>query len=200
MAKTRYSDNVTFLLSAAHLTNLPPDFGSEVAFIGRSNVGKSSAINIIAGIKRLARVGKTPGVTQLINVFLIDQNKRLIDLPGFGYAKVPGAIQENWHKLVNGYLEQRQSLRGLFLLMDSRHPLGENDLELLNWAVESKLPLCILLTKADKLKRAEANAVLKKVQEEVKQHSDLVTVLLFSAQERTGLNEVFKQLDRWLKT
>jgi len=189
--------NTTFLLSAPNVQDLPKDVGSEVAFIGASNVGKSSAINKIAGSKKLARVGKTPGVTQFINVFKLDDNHRLIDLPGYGFARVSKAIRENWHELVNTYLLTRESLKGLFLLIDCRHPLKEGDEELLEWCSQVNLPICVLLTKADKLKRSELNSVLQKAKHECGRYAKC-EVRFFSSVTGIGVEEVFKQLTEWL--
>lgn len=190
--------NMTFLRSAARLEQLPADEGCEVAFIGRSNAGKSSAINIIANTKNIARVGKKPGVTQLLNVFLIDPERRVIDLPGYGYAKAPPNVRAKWLRLVNHYLQKRQSLRGLFLLMDIRHPLRDLDIDLLNWAVQVFLPVSVLLTKADKLKTGAANKILQDVAKELQAYGDGITVQLFSAKTRLGLERVITQMDDWL--
>lgn len=188
--------NIKFILSAAELKQLPHDTGSEVAFIGRSNVGKSSAINAIAGMK-IARAGKTPGVTQLINVYQMDEHNRLIDLPGYGYAKVAKTISASWQRLVKSYLEKRSSLKGLFVLMDIRHPLGSLDQELLAWTKNLRLPVAVLLTKADKLTHTEAHKVLVRVAKEL-QHYNVITVQIFSAKTKLGLEEVFERLDIWL--
>lgn len=143
-----------FLKSAAQLSQLPNDNGIEIAFAGRSNAGKSTAINVLTGIKGLAKTSKTPGRTQLINLFAIDDQRRLVDLPGYGYAAVPQAVKERWQQTLSRYLQNRQCLRGLILLMDIRHPLTEFDQHIIQWATSAKLPIYILLTKADKLARA----------------------------------------------
>jgi len=187
--------HLTFLLSAAQMQHLPSDLGSEVAFIGASNVGKSSVINAIAGSKKMARVGKTPGVTQLINVFVADKHLRLVDLPGYGYAKVAKTVRENWHQLINCYLIERQSLKGLFLLTDSRHPLNLSDIQLLQWCKEANLPVCILLTKTDKLTRQETMTVLKKVTSECQEYH--CQVILLSTVTKQGLKEIFRQIVDW---
>lgn len=194
IAKHRYQ--IAFLKSAFSLHQLPPDNGIEVAFIGHSNAGKSSALNTLFG-KRLARVSKTPGRTQAINVFTLDAKRRIMDLPGYGYAKVPKEIQDNWQKTVNQYLQKRKSLRGLVLVMDIRHPLKKLDRQLLDWAAKCALPVHILLTKVDKLKRAPVLKQLKHVEKEVA-HYTKVTLQTFSALTREGEMEALLELDAWL--
>lgn len=197
MNKIKYHyREATFLLSAVSLRQLPPDNGIEVAFIGHSNAGKSSALNTIFG-KRLARVSKTPGRTQAINVFALDNKRRIIDLPGYGYAKVPKNIQSNWQKTVNQYLQKRKSLRGLILVMDIRHPLKELDRQLLEWAAKCGLPVHILLTKVDKLKRAKMLEQLKQVEKAVA-HYTKVTLQTFSALTHDGEMDALLALDAWL--
>ncbi len=145
-----------YLKSATELGHLPNDEAVEVAFIGRSNAGKSSALNTITGLKALARVSKTPGRTQAINLFTLNAKHRLVDLPGYGYAKVPLSMKEKWQANINAYLAERECLRGLVLIMDVRHPLKDSDKQLLMWAAEAELPVHVLLTKADKLSRGAA--------------------------------------------
>lgn len=186
-----------FLLSAANINQLPSDRGIEVGFIGRSNAGKSSAINVITGIHGLARVSKMPGRTQLINLFTLDNQRRLVDLPGYGYAKVPLMVKERWQKAVNGYLQTRHCLRGLILVMDVRHPLQELDQELINWATLCNLPVHILLTKADKLKKHPAKTALNHVRDALRIYNDKVTAQLFSSLTQDGLEEAQAQLDHW---
>ncbi|MGJ8685923.1 MAG: ribosome biogenesis GTP-binding protein YihA/YsxC [Spongiibacteraceae bacterium] len=190
----------SYIKSAPSLSHCPADSGSEVAFAGRSNAGKSSAINRLTENKKLAKTSKTPGRTQLINFFGLDDsgNQRLVDLPGYGYAKVPLAIKNEWQKNLDAYLQQRQSLRGLVLLMDIRHPLTEFDHMMINWAVQGDMPMRILLTKADKLKRGPASSTLLKVRKALEEHQGLITVQLFSAPKGDGLNELREQLDIWL--
>jgi len=161
--------------------------GHEVAFAGRSNVGKSSAINAIAGQARLARTSKTPGRTQQIVFFEIDSRQRLVDLPGYGYAKVPPGLQRHWEKAVRHYLEDRNSLRGLILLGDIRRGLTDLDRQLLEWCAHKNLFVHLLLTKSDKLSRSAANQALVKVQRDVR--LDTVTVQLFSALRKVGIEE-----------
>ncbi|MGO1625476.1 MAG: ribosome biogenesis GTP-binding protein YihA/YsxC [Halomonadaceae bacterium] len=189
-----------FMKSAPTLAQCPPDAGAEVAFAGRSNAGKSSAINTLTRQKALARTSRTPGRTQLINSFNLagDDALRLIDLPGYGYAKVPEAVKREWQMHLSDYLCKRQSLRGLVLLMDVRHPLTEFDQLLLGTADERDLPVHILLTKADKLKKGPANAALQKVRHQLFEWEDLVTVQLFSALKKDGLGTLSARLDDWL--
>ena len=175
-------------LCSAHVAHQwPQDMGHEVAFAGRSNVGKSSAINAIAGQARLARTSKTPGRTQQIVFFEIDSRQRLVDLPGYGYAKVPPGLQRHWEKTVRYYLEDRNSLRGLILLGDIRRGLTDLDRQLLNWCAHMNLFVHLLLTKSDKLSRSAANQALAKAQRDVR--LDTVTVQLFSALRRVGIEE-----------
>ena len=152
--------------SASAIENAPTDFGSEVAFAGRSNSGKSSAINTLTHQGKLARTSRTPGRTQLINFFSLSNHQRLVDLPGYGFAKVPLAVKKKWNQQLERYLQYRESLRGLVMLMDIRHPLTEPDRQMLGWAVAASMPIHILLTKADKLKRGPAQSTLLSVREE----------------------------------
>lgn len=190
-----------FDISVAQLDKLPADQGAEVAFAGRSNAGKSSAINCITGQKSLARTSKTPGRTQLINFFRLDEQRCLVDLPGYGYAKVAEAVKRRWQQTMEQYLSTRQSLRGLILLMDVRHPLKEIDQQLLNWCWQVGMPVHVLLTKADKFKRGAAQNVLLQVRRELAEHSPegLTSVQLFSSTKGTGLDEVYRVLDAWLE-
>jgi GTP-binding protein len=187
-----------FLTSASKLSQCPPDNGWEVAFAGRSNAGKSSAINSLTGNKKLAKTSKTPGRTQLINFFELSEEQRLVDLPGYGFAKVPLAVKREWTKQLENYLQKRESLRGLILLMDVRHPMQPFDQQMLNWALEASMPVHILLTKADKLKRGPASSALLKVRSELKPHSHLASVQLFSAMKHSGHEELIKVLNAWL--
>lgn len=188
-----------FLTSAAKLHQCPPDEGFEVAFAGRSNAGKSSAINAICDHKGLTRVSKTPGRTQLINFFALDEQRRLVDLPGYGYAKVSVNIKKAWQTNLAEYLEKRRCLRGLILLMDVRHPLKEFDLEMLEWAGHIGLPAHILLTKADKLKKGPASACHHRIKTALKEMRGDFSVQLFSALKKSGLSEVHRKLDQWLE-
>lgn len=185
-----------YLTSAVDEAGLPHDSGVEVAFIGRSNAGKSSAINTIVGLKGLARTSKTPGRTQMINYFAIDENHHLVDLPGYGYAKVPRPIQERWTENINNYLKNRKSLRGLILVMDIRHPLQESDEQLLQWALNYNVPVHALLTKADKLTRQAMIKMLRDVKEALDPLPN-VTCSAFSSQNRYGLDEIHELLEKW---
>ena len=189
-----------YLVSALRLQDAPPDTGHEVAFAGRSNAGKSSAINAITTQKSLARTSKTPGRTQLLNFFTLDEAHRLVDLPGYGYAKVPDAIQKNWGKAMETYLQQRQSLRGVFLLMDIRHPLTDFDWQMIEWCGHCNLPLHIALTKADKLSRGAAKGTLLKVKATLQREAGEaeITTQLFSSPDKLGVEEAHAVLDRWL--
>ena len=187
-----------FLISASKLSQCPPDQGWEVAFAGRSNAGKSSAINSLTGNKKLAKTSKTPGRTQLINFFTLTDHQRLVDLPGYGFAKVPLAVKREWTKQLENYLQKRQSLRGLILLMDVRRPMQPFDQQMLTWALEASMPVHILLTKADKLKRGPAGNVLLKVRSELKPYRQLASVQLFSALKHDGHKELIKVLNAWL--
>jgi GTP-binding protein len=187
-----------FLTSASRLNQCPPDEGWEVAFAGRSNAGKSSAINCLTGNSKLARTSKTPGRTQLINFFSLSSRQRLVDLPGYGYAKVPEAVKRAWGRQIEQYLQNRQSLRGLILLMDVRHPLTEFDQRIIQWGMAADMPVHILLTKADKLKKGPAKSTLLKVRGALAGHADLVSIQLFSALKKTGLEELQRVLHAWL--
>ena len=187
-----------FLTSASKVSQCPLDEGWEVAFAGRSNAGKSSAINSLTQNKKLARTSKTPGRTQLLNFFSLSDQQRLVDLPGYGFAKVPKSVKDAWIKQLEGYLQQRQSLRGLILLMDVRHPLQPFDEQMLGWAVAASMPVHILMTKADKLKKGPAKSAMLQVRAKTQQHSELVSVQLFSALKHTGHKELIAVLNAWL--
>jgi GTP-binding protein len=187
-----------FLTSASRFKQCPADLGWEVAFAGRSNAGKSSAINTLTGNPKLARTSKTPGRTQLINFFSLSEEQRLVDLPGYGFAKVPLAVKKEWTRQLEHYLQERRCLRGLILLMDARRPLLEFDRMMLDWAVAAGMPVHILLTKADKLKKGPAKSTLLQVRSELTDQADMVSVQLFSALKKTGLEELCKVLNAWL--
>jgi len=188
-----------FLTSAYELSQLPADAGWEVAFAGRSNAGKSSALNALTHQKSLARVSKTPGCTQLINFFQVTPERRLVDLPGYGYAKVPAALRRHWQQTLGRYLSKRHCLRGLILLMDIRHPLTDLDRQMLAWCEPRGLPSHVLLTKADKLKQGAARTVLRQVRQSLAQDYPHASVQLFSAFARQGLAEAHATLDAWLE-
>ncbi len=187
----------TFLTSAPDIKALPADTGIEVAFAGRSNAGKSSALNTLTRQNGLARTSKTPGRTQLINTFALAENQRLIDLPGYGFAKVPLAVKEKWQKALSEYLIKRQSLKGIVILMDIRHPLKDLDQDLIHWAVQSDLQVLLLLTKADKLSPGPRKKVLLEVTEASMAFMGDVTVQVFSSLTKLGLPELEQKLDQW---
>lgn len=184
-----------FVTSATTLAGLPPDRGREAAFVGRSNAGKSSALNALTGITGLARVSRTPGRTQAINVFNLDSERRLLDLPGYGYARVPPAVQRQWGELMQAYFASRQALAGLVVIMDSRRPLTAADRQLLDWLAPRGLPVLALLTKADKLGRGEARATEQSVARELDGRAE---VRLFSALSRQGVEEARGVIGGWL--
>jgi GTP-binding protein len=188
-----------YWLSAHKISQLPEDKGYEVAFAGRSNAGKSSAINVITGQKSLARTSKTPGRTQQIIFFKLDDSHSLVDLPGYGFAKVPLAVKLQWQKTLEIYLQKRQSLRGLILMMDVRHPLTAFDEQMLNWCSLSNMPVHILLTKADKLSRGKASASLQQVRQHLKTISGEMSVQLFSSLKRIGIEEATMRLNSWFE-
>jgi GTP-binding protein len=181
--------HVTFLLSAWQPHQFPADTGTEVAFAGRSNAGKSSALNAIVGRKDMARTSKTPGRTQLINFFSLVPGQRVADLPGYGYAKVPEQMRQHWRELLTRYVEARQSLAGLVIVMDSRRPLTDFDLQMLAWTQANGLPTHLLLTKADKLSRSDAALTLRRVRGEIEEGT---TAQLFSAVDKTGVDQARK--------
>lgn len=188
-----------FLTSANQLNQLPETEGHEVAFAGRSNAGKSSALNALTSQSTLARTSKTPGRTQLINYFEVDPQNFLVDLPGYGYAKVPERIRLHWQSVIQGYFETRKNLTGLIMMMDVRHPMTVLDEQMLRWCESQDLRVHILLTKADKLKRGPAKSALFKVEEALKEFAMPATVQLFSAIDHTiGLQDALKILNEWL--
>ena len=187
-----------FMISAAQLSGVPADQGLEIAFAGRSNAGKSSAINTLTLQKSLARTSKTPGRTQLLNFFAINEQHRFVDLPGYGYAKVPEQVKKKWYQLLENYLHDRQSLCGIILVMDVRHPLTDFDRQMIAWCEHAQKPLHILLTKADKLKFGAAKNTLLKVEKELKEVELTVSVQLFSALKRTGVDEAHAVFDDWM--
>jgi len=191
--------NASFLTSAAKLSQSPQDSGFEVAFAGRSNAGKSSAINTLCDQKVLARTSKTPGRTQLLNFFALDDERRIVDLPGYGFARVAESIKRQWQGTLADYLENRQCLQGIVLMMDCRHPLKDNDRQMLEWASHIGLPVHILLTKMDKLKKGPANNSLLAVKKSVLQISPAISVQLFSSLKKTGIDTAHAKLDEWFE-
>ena len=189
-----------FLTSVASLRGLPPDRGREVAFAGRSNAGKSSAINALTGRRRLALTSRTPGRTRLVNLFEIDEERRLVDLPGYGYARVPRSMSREWGVLVGRYLESRESLAGVVVLMDIRHPLTGLDEMLLDWCHAADLPVLAVLTKADKLARGRRATVLSEVRGRLVRFGGRACAMVFSATKRIGREELVERLDGWLES
>lgn len=183
-----------YVISAHRYNQLPADEGWEVAFAGRSNAGKSSAINALTEQKSLARTSKTPGRTQQIVIFSIDPQRRIADLPGYGYAKVPPKLKDHWRKLLVRYFEQRQSLRGVVLVMDIRHPMRPFDTQMLDWCDAAGVPCHILLTKADKLSRGAGKSVQLGVQKGL---GAGMSAQLFSASARLGRDELIAVLNGW---
>lgn len=194
---TIHLSKATFTISAPDIRKLPEDTGIEVAFAGRSNAGKSSALNTLTNQKSLARTSKTPGRTQLINVFEIADQKRLIDLPGYGFAKVPLEMKKKWQKALGEYLEKRESLKGLVILMDIRHPLKDLDMDLIEWAVDSELPVLALLTKADKLSQGKRSAEVLKVKKALSDLNGDIRVQAFSSLKRTGAEQADAIICDW---
>ncbi|PXZ06234.1 ribosome biogenesis GTP-binding protein YihA/YsxC [Gilliamella apicola] len=186
-----------FILSAPDITHLPVDTGVEIAFAGRSNAGKSSALNTLTNQKALARTSKTPGRTQLINLFEVAENCRLVDLPGYGYAQVPEAIKRKWQKSLGEYLQKRESLKGLVVLMDIRHPLKDLDQQMIEWAVSVNIPVMLLLTKADKLASGAQKKQVNMVKEAILPFQGDITVAPFSSPKRVGLEALKQKLDEW---
>jgi len=194
----RYYRQASFLISAGKANQFPLE-GREVAFAGRSNAGKSSAINTLCDNKGLCRTSKTPGRTRLVNFFEMDEDHRLVDLPGYGFAKVPVAMKNEWQKLMTQYLSEQQVLSGLIVIMDIRHPLNDYDWQMLEWCDHFQLPAHVLLTKADKIKRgAQQNSKLK-TQKLLKDAGINASVQTFSALKKTGLDELAAKLNGWLE-
>ncbi|MBL4794250.1 MAG: YihA family ribosome biogenesis GTP-binding protein [Pseudomonadales bacterium] len=189
----------TFAISAAKADQCPADTGFEVAFAGRSNAGKSSAINVLTQQKQLARTSKTPGRTQLLNFFSLDEERSLVDLPGYGYAKVAVAVKKKWQVELEKYLGDRKSLKGIILMMDVRHPMTEFDITMLEWSKHYQLPLHILLTKSDKLTRGGAQNSLLKVRKDIAEFEPLASIQLFSALKKQGLDEARSVIGEWLE-
>lgn len=196
MASIPY-EKARFLLSAPTLAQLPPDEGYEVAFVGRSNAGKSSVLNRLTQNASLARVSKTPGRTQLINLFSLDDQRRLVDLPGYGYAKVPEAIKAQWEKTLDAYFRQRICLKGLILVMDSRHPLKPFDHQMIEWALSNGFAIHLLLNKIDKLNRSEIKKTLLFVEKALEGYSEELSFQLFSAEKGEGMDTLKEILNKW---
>ncbi|OGT66403.1 MAG: YihA family ribosome biogenesis GTP-binding protein [Gammaproteobacteria bacterium RIFCSPLOWO2_02_FULL_47_50] len=195
MSKINYN-NAVFLLGAHTLAQCPPDQGVEVAFAGRSNVGKSSVLNAVTGNHRLARTSKTPGRTQQLNFFAVGAGQRLVDLPGYGYARVPEKIKLHWANVMQVYFETRASLMGLMLIMDIRHPLKPYDEQMLEWCINADLPVHVLLNKADKLGRGAGIKTLQILK--TRYRGGKFSAQLFSVLNEVGVEEARRKLDEWL--
>lgn len=192
-------NSARFLTSASRRSECPADSGAEVAFAGRSNAGKSSALNTITLNSKLARTSKTPGRTRLINFFTLSTPEcRLVDLPGYGYAKVSRDMKTDWQQHLDDYLANRECLQGLTLVMDIRHPLTPFDQMMCDWCAHNALPLMILLTKADKLKKGPAKQAAMEVRKALQNHPTLTIVIPFSSLKKTGVDEARQQLSNWL--
>ena len=192
-----YFTKATFSTSAPDIRHLKNDEGIEVAFAGRSNAGKSSALNALTRQKNLARTSKTPGRTQMINVFELDEERRLIDLPGYGFAQVPLAMKKKWQQSLGEYLQKRKSLKGLVVLMDIRHPFKDLDQDLIYWAVDAGIPVLAVLTKSDKLKSGKRKEQLMMAEEAALAFMGDVTVQTFSALSKQGLPELERTIMKW---
>lgn len=190
----KHYQQAKFLLSCPSLKGCPPDEGFEVIFSGRSNSGKSSSINTLTLQNKLAKVSRTPGRTQHLVFFELDENRRLVDLPGYGYAKVPEHVKKQWHTDMSEYFDKRDCLRGAVLVMDVRHPLKPFDKMMLDWCVSINLPTQIILTKADKLKKGAAANTRLQVEKIIKDYP-YVEVQLFSSLKKQGLEELWSRLD-----
>ena len=188
-----------FYTTVNHLQDLPLHGGREVAFVGRSNAGKSSAINTLANHTRLAFTSKTPGRTQHLNYFSLGNNNFMVDLPGYGYAKVPPDVQKHWEGLLSEYLQTREALCGLVVIMDARHPLTALDEQMLDWFAPADKPVHILLTKSDKLTRQQASLTLNRVKFYLAEHFPLCSVQLFSSLKKTGADEAEAVISKWFE-
>lgn len=198
MTSQTYNYHMThFVMSAPDIRHLPSDEGIEVAFAGRSNAGKSSALNTLTQQKSLARISKTPGRTQLINLFEVEPGIRLVDLPGYGYAQVPEEMKRKWQKALGEYLQMRNSLKGLVVLMDIRHPLKDLDRQMVSWAVAVGTPVMLLLTKSDKLSSGARQAQIKMVRETVKEFMGDIQVESFSSLKKLGVDKLTDKLNTW---
>jgi len=195
----RHYRQARFLISAGTAAQFPQDEGLEVAFAGRSNAGKSSAINALCDNRGLAKTSKTPGRTRLINFFALDDRRRLVDLPGYGYAKVPLAMKQEWEGLLENYLMQSSQLRGLVIIMDIRHPFKDFDEKMLDWCQHYQLPAHILLTKADKLSRGAQAKSLQEVRKKLKLLGSAASAQAFSASNKQGMEQLVSTLDTWLE-
>ena len=193
--------SATFLTSAAKPTDYPGDDGVEVGFVGRSNVGKSTCLNAITQQRRLAHASKTPGRTQLINFFQLTETRRLVDLPGYGYAKVPLPVKQQWAKNIEAYLGGRQSLGGIVWLVDSRRELVGDDFLLLDWVQAEEIPTRILLCKSDKLSRNQSQQALHRLNKQLTEMGvprEFVSTQTYSSTSKDGVQKLSDQLSQWL--
>lgn len=195
-AKIHYQ-NTHFITSAPDIRHMPEDEGIEIAFAGRSNAGKSSALNRLTNQRNLAKTSKTPGRTQLINLFKVADGCHIVDLPGYGFAQVPLEMKKKWQRSLGEYLQKRQCLKGIVVLMDIRHPMKDLDQQIIYWAVDSGLPVQVLLTKADKLKSGARNSELLKIRQQSLSFGGEVEVDLFSSLNGLGVDTLRKKLDFW---
>ncbi|WP_459680027.1 ribosome biogenesis GTP-binding protein YihA/YsxC [Vibrio comitans] len=195
-AKIHYQ-NTHFITSAPDIRHLPEDEGIEIAFAGRSNAGKSSALNRLTNQRALAKTSKTPGRTQLINLFKVDENCHIVDLPGYGFAQVPLELKKKWQRSLGEYLQRRECLKGLVVLMDIRHPMKDLDQQMIFWAVDSGIPVQVLLTKADKLKSGARKAALLKIRKDAEGFGGDVNVEAFSSLKGIGVDQLRARLDTW---
>lgn len=189
-----------FVISAPDIRHLPKDSGIEVAFAGRSNAGKSSALNALTQQKGLARTSKTPGRTQLINLFEVEEGIRLVDLPGYGYAEVPEDMKRKWQHALGEYLQKRECIKGLVILMDIRHPLKDLDMQMIEWSVTMEVPVLVLLTKADKLASGARKKQLMEVRQILEPLGGDIEVEYFSALKKMGIDKLRIKLDHWYST
>ncbi|UPQ87927.1 ribosome biogenesis GTP-binding protein YihA/YsxC [Vibrio sinaloensis] len=189
--------NTHFITSAPDIRHLPEDEGIEVAFAGRSNAGKSSSLNRLTNQRNLAKTSKTPGRTQLINLFKVTDGCHIVDLPGYGFAQVPMEMKKKWQKSLGEYLQKRQCLKGLVVLMDIRHPMKDLDQQLIFWAVDSGIPVQVLLTKADKLKSGARKAQVLKIKKDAVGFGGDVSVAAFSSLKGIGVDVLRNKLDEW---
>jgi len=193
-----YYRQAKFLISAASIKQLPDGDSIEVAFVGRSNAGKSSAINVLCDNKGLAKISRTPGRTRLINLFSLDDKRKLVDLPGYGFAKVPLPIKQEWERLMEQYLQQTHRLKGVVIIMDIRHPLKPFDTHMLDWCQHFGLPTHILLTKADKLKKGPQKSTLLQTKKQLENGGYTSSIQTFSALNKTGLDQLVGVMNTWL--
>ncbi|CAH0531092.1 putative GTP-binding protein EngB [Allocatenococcus thiocycli] len=189
--------NTHFITSAPDIRHLPEDEGVEIAFAGRSNAGKSSALNRLTNQKSLAKTSKTPGRTQLINLFKVEEGCHIVDLPGYGFAQVPVEMKNKWQKSLGEYLQKRECLKGLVVLMDIRHPMKDLDQQMIFWAIDSRIPVQVLLTKADKLKSGARKQTLLKIRKQVETFGGDVDVDVFSSLKGLGVDQLRTKLDTW---